>query len=434
MRSARGAWTELERAARRLGGLALAVVGSAGCATAPVPSGSPAELEALRERVVSVPHDREAAIRGAAGLWSLGRREEALDLLTSALASSPEDGALHAVRGAAAEGLGRYVMARADYLDALRALRGAPPAEEVEVRLDDIGVAAADALARRIVVQGTLSEREETAGPSAGIFPLVPTADDQELEEIVHGLSELLARDLRGVGPFRMVDPALMSALRAMADESETATVSPATATSVARVLGLTRVMWGEVSPLEGGGLRVRLHVLGQDQYGTETVAEASIDIPDVELPATRRLLAGRLWELTVGAEEGAFEGGEDWPPVPVERLRALGRGVEAARRGDHRAAITEFSDAGGADESFDDARLLAARSSRLLMMRESRSLGFADQALTLVRADRTMRALAGERSSVDGERPPFVGEMFGQDRLGWHHLVDVKLDFGKPR
>ncbi len=422
------------RLEHRVAAFAMAVIGSTGCAAAPVPSDSPDEVEELRARVASVPHDREAAIRGAAGLWSLGRREEAVDLLTSALASSPADGALRAVRGAAAEGVGRYLMARSDYQGALQALRGARPSGELEVRLDDIGVETADALARRLVVDGAGVEREESAGLVVGILPLVPTTDEPELKEIAFGLAELLSRDLREIGTFRLVDPELTSALHEIAGESETSAVSEATARGIARMLHLSSVAWGRMSRSETDALRISLHVLRRGPDGGELVSEMAAEIPRDELPTAPRLLAGRLWELIVGAEEGAFEGDEDWPRVSVERLRAFGRGVEAARRGDHAVAIAEFGVAAGGDDSFTHAHRLAARSSRLLMMRESSSLTFVDEALALARAARTMRALAGERSGTDAGRFPYVGEMFGQDRLGWHRLTDLRLDLEGSR
>lgn len=404
----------------------------AGCGGVPAWTATPAELPSLEQRLATLPSDLEARLHVAGIHWQSGNRQQARIVLSDGLSHHPGHPSLLALEARAAHLSGDPLAARSAYIEGAARAAGTALSAVLAQNAEDIGPTSAPALAQLLVTGTSSFDHGGSSLETAAIVPLVPAGSIGDSESVGTALTEVLIHDLRRVEPFSVIDRSLTAEVSSFLGRIPHGEEGRNAVTRVAALLSVGHVVWGTFEPNGEGGMTVRLSGLRMEtDFGV--ISEHEFDVPANDPASIRARLAEGAWTLMVGGPPSSAMLNDfvTRPRLTLQDLEAFGAAIRQADDQEHAEAADALRTLSQRLDDPDAVRLLADREERLASIFAGTSLGLEPEAIGLARQ---MRAMSALRAGTDvGPRPrsPSVGEMFGQDRLGFQHLADFIIRVG---
>lgn len=305
-----------------------------------------------------------------------------------------------------------------------RLVAGTPPRRAARLRVTLIAVGLLVALAGTwITSQGGPQTLSPVRGAEAGVSPLPATATPTrvavfpfeveagtEFDYLGEGVMDALSEAIDALGDLRRVQPfALMSRLRR---ENGRTVVDPAQAARIARDLGASRYILGNVVSL---GTQLSISASWYDLAGTsEPLAHASVQGEPEHLAAlltelTRELVA----HIPLGGGARLTHSGTV-RPANFRSFKAYLQGEALLRRGWYDSAAAKLQEAVAADSTFAVAWFRLG-----LVLGLTQSFGkVGDNYASLARATRLDGLSQRDRALVDAWRAHFRGRPADAERL----------------
>lgn len=420
--------------------LALALVAGCAWATPPFsPPSSEADLEELQSVFDADPTDLDAAFRLAASQLSRSQIDEARSTLLRAKEVLPGDPTLSFSLGMIEQELQREALALTHFADFLE---GTVPNDLVS-RARGRVLALRPAVLRNAaeaLVSGAVGAPDGTDPSLVAVVPVAYT--DETLQPMALGLTDLLARELRGVRT-QVVDPEMALALaQALGVEASNRATLPV-ALEVARLLGAGAVIQPvfQLDPSNGPTIDATVTTIDGSEVEVSPLGVEPVS-GDV-LGTTQRLAAAALVAL-----------GHQWTAADVDAigrqqvrslpaLQAYGEGVIALSTGSYDDAYRHFSDAIRLDPELEMAVERSGEASAALVVLNQSPL---DALVEAARVGERERVVAGLRSSpasgvatavagLDGDPRWILPELFGLNRLAATAYLEVgfRVQGGRP-
>jgi tetratricopeptide (TPR) repeat protein len=353
--------------------------GATGCAMAPgalIPT--PAERPALERRLLEHPRDVQLLTRLAAARDQEGRRTEAVELLTRALAIAPREPTAHFLLGVVREGLGDPEAAVAAYAQVLTVAPNSPLADQADGRLRLVRRQALRAAIRTSLAR----EAELAARPSpatVAVFPFQVDRQDTTLTSLARAMAEMLADDLALPGRLTIVERVQVQALLDEVALGASGAVDRTSAARGGRLLGAGRIVQGQLSG-SADRLRVDAAVIGVGET-VERATRVQEAGADRFFAMQAALTLAMVEDLGVSLTAAERERITRRPTQNLQALLAYGRGLEATDAGRFAEAATYFRQALRLDPGFRQA---ADRAAATTSMQQAASTPAAAAAATM--------------------------------------------------
>ncbi|MGD2122418.1 MAG: tetratricopeptide repeat protein [Gemmatimonadota bacterium] len=369
-------------------GVVLANVGCATTGPAPV---TPAEIPALRERVIQEPGNGAAHLRLGAALLAAERCDAALPVAERGRALLPTDPAGPLIVGQCLEEEGRFDEALDLYAEFIDANPDAPGVSAVEGRRVIAFKSQARAVARSAIQN---EENLQTPDPeTVGVLPFL-VEGDPTYHPLRVGLANMLTNDLAMIQRFTMVDRVQIGALLGEL-QLPPELVDPATAAQTGRLLGAGRMVLGTVSIPSEESMRIGSNiVLGTGEMVEPYSTTGNVgDVLEIEKDLAIRTAEALGYQLT----DSEIQEIRQNVPGSIGAFLSFSRGLMAEDIGDFETAAAYYAEAIRLDPGFGEARQRLRGATGASVVSEA---GAGEATLVGDRADQNLAQATGQDDS----------------------------------
>ena len=311
----------------------------------------PADVPALRQKVLLEPNNGRAHLELGAALMTAGRCDAAVTVVERGRILTPDDPLGPLVLGQCLEEAGSFDQALTLYADFLSRHGDVPGAAAVEGRRIMAFQAHARELARR-----ALREEEELApadSETVGVLPFLVDGDPI-YQPLSVGLAHMLTTDLALLGRFPLVERVRLGAiLEELALPPER--VDPSTAVRAGRLVRASRLVLGTVSVPSERDTRLGGNVVLESG---ELVEPALTEGELRQLLELQKEYSARVAEaLGYSLSDAERRRMDENRPANLRALLAFSRGLMAEDMGDFAGAAVHFREALTADPQYGEAQ-----------------------------------------------------------------------------
>lgn len=342
------------------------------CGGAELTTVGPNDLPALEAAVEAAPDDADRLTLLGVAYYNAGRSEEAVSVLSRAVALDEAPAVAHLHLGLAHEALRQWQAAS----DAYAAYLGASPAnsdarEDIEQRIVLVERELMHEQLRAMLAQEDALANQPAQPRTVAVFPFRIVTDDPRYQPLQFALADMVTTDLSIPGSLRLLERAQIQALVQEMALSLAGYTDAGSAARVGRLMRAQHVVQGNVVLLGGDQLRMEMAVVdaAQAQQAGQASGESALEqIFEAEKQLVLEIL-GVLGVTLTAAEREAIEENRTGSLLA---LLAYGEGLGAMDRGDFAAASAAFQNAASIDPSFQAAQVRSQEASGLQQASET--------------------------------------------------------------
>ena len=338
-----------------------------GCASNPQPGGATAaEIPSLEADLQRHPNDVSRMVHLGITYYNAKDYQKARDVLASALAINKTNYPATVYLGLSYEELGQLVQARASYTSAAALATSQQQKAEIANRMALLTRKELQQAAQQAIAQESQLASQPPVENSVAVFPFRYVGTDGDLEPLSRGVTHLMITDLSRVSRLRLLERERVQALVDELQLTDDGRVDASTGARSGRLLRAARVVQGSLQDVPTNNqLKLDANVVNASNaavVGTGSGSDKLQQFFDVEKKVVFQLIQGMGITLSP-AEQRAIS---ERPTADLQAFLAFSKGLEAADRGDYKAAEGFFNTAVQRDPNFRAAADQQAASEQL--------------------------------------------------------------------